>query len=70
MTNAEIEIVLKDIAALVAKTALVTADLAQKDIPNVGLFADHDYSDARQTVRELRQDAGKLRESLGLSQSQ
>jgi hypothetical protein len=70
MTNAEIEIVLKDMAALVAKTAETTANLEEKTIPQPDVFGNPDLSGKRETVRELRQDALKLRESLGISQSQ
>lgn len=68
MTNAELEIVLKDIAALVAKTAVATAGLVERTIPNDGVFGDRDSSGTKQTVKELRQDARKLRESLGIEQ--
>jgi hypothetical protein len=67
MTNEEIETVLKNIAALVSKTAVSTADLVEKTIPNVGPFGDRDYSDTKQLVRELRLDAETLCESLGIA---
>lgn len=67
MTNDEIEIVLKDVAALIARTAIATADLVEKGIPNVGPFGDRDYSDVKRLVQELRQDALKLRESLDMT---
>jgi hypothetical protein len=68
MTNAQIEIVLKDIAVLVAKTAIVTADLEEKTIPNPDPFGTSDLSGKRETVQQLRQGAEKLCESLGIEQ--
>ena len=45
MTNEEIEIVLKELGTLTAKTADAVAGLVEKAIPNVGPFGDRGFSE-------------------------
>jgi hypothetical protein len=64
VTNSEIETVLKKIIALTAKTADQVASLVERTDLGPGMFGDRP-SDAREIAQSLRQDAAKLRESLG-----
>lgn len=64
MTNSEIETVLEEIIALTAKTPDQVASLVERTDLGPGMFGDRP-SDAREIAQSLRQDAAKLRESLG-----